>query len=562
MCGILGGNNKSWDYEKALQSIQYRGPDGMKITHTEGFSLGFVRLSIIDLSNHAMQPMSTPDGTVQIVFNGEIYNYKKIKEKLQNNYEFKTASDTEVILAAYMTYGDKFVRYIDGMFAIAIYDGRTKKVKLFRDRVGIKPLYYFYDGKNFAFCSELKGLISLKIKDNYKIDYTALYDFLTYNYIPEPKSMYKLIFKLKPASWMEYDISTGVLSKQRDYWNLKINCYQEQKIDIDETSYQLERYIHNSINQQLNADVSVGVFLSGGIDSSIVACEVKKINEKIVSYSLGFTDRRYSELKYANMVAQFLDIEIKTGEYNRQLLEKEYSKIKNWFDEPFSDSSCYPTFWVSQLAGKDVKVVLTGDGGDELFGGYQQYKLLADRLTGKNKRIISNFYQNYFQPNTTIEDFLLEDLALYAKYSGFLLNKKVKRKYAKKWNIPRDYDDYWFLRQYYNKELPVRTRLQYMDFNSFLRRVLVKVDRTSMQNSVEARVPLLSKNIIEYAFSLPEETRFYQNKLKGILKHTYKNKLPKEILNREKKGFTLPPTYMKKPAISQQEELLLNVWNL
>ncbi len=562
MCGIVGGNTARWNYEKALNVICHRGPDRRDIYRGNEFFLGFARLAIIDLSPRAMQPMVDESGKVRIVYNGEIYSYKNLRRKLEQNYTFRTASDTEVVLAAYLQYGDKFIQYIDGIYAIAIYDERVKKVKLYRDRVGVKPLYYYYDGYNFAFCSELKGILALECQQKWEIDHTALYDYLTYQYIPEPKSLYHRIFKLQPAHWIEYEIPSGRLSKQCCYWKLKINDKQFGSVDIDEAAYELKRIIRNSVKQQLNADVAVGTFLSGGIDSSIVVDEARKQYKDILAFSVGFQDGRYSESQYAQKVARHLDVKLVEGICSRETLMNIYGKIKQWFDEPFADTSCYPTYMVCGLAKEKVRVVLTGDGGDELFGGYQHYGYIEEKRKGKNNRKVSSFYQHIGIKIEKLEDYLLEDLALYAKYTGFVLNKSEKSKYAKKWGIPKDYDDYWFLRKFYHRDLPMRTRLQYMDFHTFLRRVLTKVDRTSMQNSIEARVPLLSRKVIEYAFGLPENIRYFDGELKGILKYAYQDELPNDILYRQKQGFNLPPQYLQRVSLPQQIELLQNIWNL
>ena len=314
------------------------------------------------------------------------------------------------------------------------------------------------------------------------------------------------------------------------------------------------------MKQQLNADVAVGILLSGGIDSSIVTREAGKQDKDILAFSVGFQDGRYSEIQYAREAAEYLGVGLVERICDRGRVTGAYGKIKQWFDEPFADTSCYPTYMVCGLAKKKVRVVLTGDGGDELFGGYQHYGYLEEKRKGKSCRKISGLYQDIGIKIRTAEDYLLEDVALYAKYTGFVLNRSEKKEYAKMWGIPKDYDDYWHLRKFYHRDLPMRTRLQYMDFHTFLGRVLTKVDRTSMQNSVEARVPLLSRKVIEYAFGLPENIRYFGGELKGILKYAYRDELPMDILYRKKQGFTLPPQYLRNNSVPQQIELLHNIW--
>lgn len=564
MCGILGGSNRNWNYKNALHAILHRGPDGSRIVKNPEFIMGFVRLSIIDLSEDAMQPMVAEENGVQLVFNGEIYNYRSLREKLKKHYRFRTSSDTEVVLAAYLHYGNQFVRHLEGIFSIGILDRRCKRVKLFRDRVGVKPLYYYYDGHEFAFCSELKGLLALNCCASLQIDYTAVYDSLTYSYIPEPKSMYRSFYKLEPGSYVEYDIASCKMSSAKKYWHLMVNCMQTGTKSLDEAAYELKKIIHKSVEEQLNADVPVGAFLSGGIDSSVVVDEIKRIDPAIRAFSVGFQDERYSELKYARMVAQHLGIELKEEVCHKAAIMARYDMIGEWFDEPFADTSCYPTFMVSNLAAQHVKVVLTGDGGDELFGGYPHYSSMVSCLRYPYMRKAVQHFRclNEKLGNPYLQDLFLDDMELYSKYSGLVGLRKEKVQFARKWKIPRDYDDFWYIRQFYHKDLPVRTRLQFMDFHSFLRRVLTKVDRVSMQNSIEARVPFLSTEVIEYAFSLPENIRYWNDQLKGILKYAYKDELPKRCLYRQKQGFTLPPQYMKQRTERDPQELLRTVWKI
>ena len=270
MCGILGGSKKIWDYESGIKSISHRGPDMRRVLREDRFSLAFARLSILDFSDAGMQPMTSMDGKVSIVYNGEIYGYVKLKARLEKKYRFVSSSDTEVILSAYMEYGDAFIDHIDGIFAIAIYDRRNQTIRLFRDRVGVKPLYYFYDGRNFGFASELKAIEHMLDTEKLELDYTAIYDYLSFAYVPTPKTMYRNVRQLKPAHKLVYRIADQRISKQRKYWDFNVND-QIGRYRKDETlAEELRALVHKSVHEQMVADVPVGTFLSGGVDSSVV----------------------------------------------------------------------------------------------------------------------------------------------------------------------------------------------------------------------------------------------------------------------------------------------------
>ena len=300
MCGIIGGNNLEWNYKSALARIHHRGPDAEKLYRHNDITLGFTRLAIIDPSENGMQPMKR--NSVSIVFNGEIYGYTNLKEKLKKKYKFYSESDTEVILYAYIEYGDSFIEKIDGMFAIAIYDERIRKLKLYRDRTGIKPLYYYYDGQSFAFASELKAIVAMCDNVTFEKDYTALYDYLFYQYIPEPKTMFKNCYKLPPAYMLCFDADSKCIEKINPYWKLHINGNIDSHCKKQDVREELQYLIRKSVREQLIADVPTGVFLSGGIDSSIVAFESNLAKPNIKMFTMCFDDEKYNEKKYADLM--------------------------------------------------------------------------------------------------------------------------------------------------------------------------------------------------------------------------------------------------------------------
>lgn len=546
MCGFLGGNNTAWNFEAGLESIVHRGPDGKKICRYDDITLAFARLSVIDLSNRAMQPMDSADGRVHVVFNGEIYGFEQLKQDLSKEYDFRTTSDTEVILYAYLKYGENFVNYIDGMFAIAILDERDGTIHLFRDRAGIKPLYYFYDGKNFAFSSELKGIEQACSTISFALDYTALYDFLFYQYIPEPKSMYKNVYKLQPAHQLTFRIRDKKIIQKKKYWKLRVNTRVEQKRKTKDIQEQLRHLIKKSVKEQMIADVPVGTFLSGGVDSSVITYEASRINQNIEAFSIGFDSKAFDESAYAKLMAEKYNLNLSTGILSHQALENVKGNLRQWYDEPFADTSAYPTYLVSKYAKEKVTVVLTGDGGDELFGGYNRYRLFAEQrktLKFKNPRIFKfllMLHNQYGMFDRDLYEVFKSEIDLYGELLGFCF-EGVVAEFAKKWKIDKYYEPRWHFYQYYNKELPPITRMRYLDFKTYLPgAVLTKVDRASMQVSLEARVPFLSKELIEFAFSLSEEECCALGELKGCLKYAYKGIIPDEILFRKKMGFAVP----------------------
>lgn len=531
MCGILGGNVSGWDYRKGIEAIGHRGPDGQRIEHYPYFTLGFCRLSIRDLSISAMQPMSNMENNVHIIYNGEIYGYEKLKGELKKKYRFRTTSDTEVVLYAYLEFGEAFIDKIDGIFSIAIYDERLQKLFLFRDRAGVKPLYYLYQGERFGFASELKALEHAVNDFTFRVDNTAVYDYLFYQYIPEPKSVYQSVYKLPPATMLVYDVREKKLLRTEKYWNLHVNSSVGRKRSKEDISEELRYLIKQSVKNQLVADVPVGTFLSGGIDSSIVTYEASRFHPQIQAFSIGFQEKEYDESEIAMRFCKEMDIIINRKVLRISDISKVRNRIREWYDEPFADTSAYPTYLVSAFARNEVTVVLTGDGGDELFGGY-----------GRHAR----FFNAYRSVDTSLP--LAKRLAYERKEvrQGLgVADIDYYKEYAQRLGIPEDYNPYESLYQYDIPELPPFTRMRYLDFHTYLPRdILTKVDRVSMAVSLEARVPFLDRHIIEFAFSLSQEECNAGNELKACLKEAYDGVIPNEVLYGQKKGFGIPQNYL------------------
>jgi asparagine synthase (glutamine-hydrolysing) len=556
VCGFIGGTEPGWNYFAALQAIAHRGPDASALNLDGPVKVGFRRLSVIDLSTAANQPMVAADGATWIVFNGEIYGYRGLRRTLEGRgHVFRTDSDTEVLLGADLEWGDAFLDRIDGMFAIAIWDARVGQLKLYRDRAGIKPLFYFHDGARFAFASELKALERALAAADLTIDATAFYDFLSYRYVPAPKTLYRHCYKLEPAHRLTFDPATGRLDGPTRYWAIEVPD-EPRTPDLESCCEELRALVTESVSEQMVADVPLGFFLSGGLDSSVVVASAMRAGRDTATFTIGFDSDAVSETPFAREVATLLH-----ADHHERLLSPAYAqellpRLKLWFDEPFADESALPTYLVSAAARERVTVVLTGDGGDEVFGGYRTYPRFeryarmpswppwCEHATCLLRRPFPRRHV-VARALTLLETAFSDGPELWGKLmSG--MSTPAKRSYARAFGIPKDYDDWWHYREHWRADLPVRTRLQIVDFHTFLPGlVLAKVDRTSMAVSLEARVPLLARKLIEFSFSLAETLRYHGGAPKGLLKHAYRGILPDHILDRRKKGFGIPRHYFK-----------------
>ena len=582
MCGFVGGTESEWRYAEALESIRHRGPDSGRLKLDGPIKVGFRRLAIIDLDAAANQPFFAADGKTWIVFNGEIYGFRKLRGELERKgHVFSTQSDTEVLLNAYLEWGEEFVLHVDGMFAIAIFDARDAKLRLYRDRPGIKPLYYFHDGARFAFASELKAIEALA-GAQLERDPSALYDFLGYRYVPEPKTLYRHCYKLPPAHRICFDPATGRLSTPQAWWRLPTGA-RTDGITADEAAETLRALIDESVRDQMIADVPLGFFLSGGIDSSVVVAAAARATAeaagsgavaagsgadagayaatgtgagaRVRSFSIGFDSDATSETPFARLVANHFGTEHHERILSQSAAQDLLPKLKMWFDEPFSDDSALPTWLVASLAREQVTVALTGDGSDEVFGGYSTYQRYiryaawpswpsaCDRFAVRLRRKLHRRNPVY-RALRVLETGMSDGVELWSKIMHGM-SPAAKAGYREAFGLARDYDDWWHYRAHWREDLPLATRLQYLDFHTYLPGcILTKVDRTSMAVSLEARVPLLSQKLIEFSFGLPEKIRFAGGTAKGILRLAYRDILPTAILERRKKGFGVPRDYL------------------
>ena len=567
MCGIAGkinldSNNKIDEYElkKMTDSIRDRGPDDEGFYVNGNIGLGFRRLSIIDLST-GHQPLSNEDGSVWIIFNGEIYNYQELQDSLiQQGHIFRTKSDTETIVHLYEQYGVECLKYLRGMFGFAIWDNNKRQLFCARDRFGIKPFYYYLDQEKFVFGSEIKAILKSKGIDK-GLSYEALDSYFAFGYISNDLSIYKNIHKLNPAHFLVLAPDKNDIQIKR-YWDISFE--PDHSKSEAQWCEEIEATFSETIKLHMIADVPLGAFLSGGIDSStVVAMMAKNSNRPVKTFSIGFKEQAFNELKYAREIAA------KYGtEHHEQIVEPEsmslLPKLVRAYDEPFADTSAIPTYYVSKLAREFVTVALSGDGGDELFAGYDTYSKF-------NKLKSSSFHFDSPALNKIIWGNLYKSLpqSLPGKGLSYLLsqNKEHVGAYLSFWTkdernkllLDHPPINYHAGSELYKVDILKRgnkndfiSNLQYLDMRSYMvDDILTKVDRASMMNSLEVRVPLLDHKFAELTFKIPSELKLQGNDQKYILKKSMKAFLPPNILNHEKQGFGLPLPFWFKDDLKE-----------
>jgi asparagine synthase (glutamine-hydrolysing) len=560
MCGICGivssGVGQPVDRHtltRMCRLLTHRGPDDEGFYCDDHAGLGMRRLSIIDLvTGH--QPMCNEDETIWLVFNGEIYNHQELRSYLESKgHLFRSSSDSEVIVHAYEEFGDECVDQFNGMFAFAIWDRLKRRLLLVRDRLGIKPLYYAILNDQLLFGSELKAVIAHPDAPR-EIDIEALDLFLSLEYIPAPKTIISGIRKLPPGHRLVYQDGQAHVER---YWNI-----HEKEIDCSESDCveQLAELIQDSVQKRLMSDVPIGAFLSGGIDSSTVVAFMKSGGaDPIRAFSIGFEDDTYNELAYARMSAGHFG-----AIHHTEILQPDIvdlaQKLVGHLDEPLADFSIFPTYLVSELASRYVKVVLSGDGGDEVFAGYDTY--VAERFDTIYSNLPSRLRQNTLprimslippQPakkgliNKTkrfVEGAALDSNLQHSRWMLFL-NSTDRGSLYQPW-LKAELNGYsatTLLQNQFDKaaSLDPLTQQQYVDIKTYLAdNILTKVDRMSMAVSLEARVPLLDHRIVEFALNLPNSLKLNRLKTKVALRKVAANRVPAEILNKPKQGFSIP----------------------
>lgn len=581
MCGIAGFCNfhgsvkmQEENLEKMKQRMLHRGPDagGSYISEDGKVALGHRRLSIVDLSEAGLQPMKSHSGRYVMVYNGEIYNYKKLSRKLLNEKKvdrFRGTSDSEVILEAFEAYGvEETIAQCKGMFAIALYDTKEQKLYLLRDRIGEKPLYYGFMGDTFVFASDVACIASLDGFQN-PVNKDVLGIYFIHGYIPAPYSIYENIYKLEPGCIFEikspfkkYDIST--------YWSIKEVAQHGQEHlfrgTYEEAVDELERLLKASIQDQMMADVPVGAFLSAGIDSSTVVALMQSLYpDKVKTFTIGMEDEKYNEAVYAKEIAAYLGTEHTELYITEEDARGVIPKIPFIFGEPFADSSQIPTYLVSRMTREHVTVSLSGDGGDELFCGYNSYASV-DRIWGKMKNVPYGIRKLASElvlhsPLSNKEIYRVKGTLLGARGASDLYRLSMEREplikdiTLSKKEIPYKYTEYdpGFLKET-NHNIMLMDMLMYHPDD-----ILVKVDRTAMAVSLETRVPMLDKDVVEFAWTLPVEFERQNGVGKRILRDVLYRYVPKEMMERPKKGFSIPiQKWLKEKELREWAENLID----
>lgn len=600
MCGFSGFLSPNLSVENGYNvlcqmgdAIKRRGPDAEGIWQDEKGEIGFIhkRLAIFDLSSEANQPFLSPSKRYVLAFNGEIYNHKEIRSSLiKDGLNFKTSSDTEVLLVCLEYWGvEKTLKKCIGMFAFALWDRREKVLTLARDRFGEKPLYYGWQGRSFLFGSSLNALG--KHPDWIgSINKNALSLLIQHNFIPTPHSIFEQINKLEPGTWLELQWQKNKFNeKTYTYWSAnemaKKGTENTFSGNLEEATDELESLIEHSVNRQSLGDVPIGAFLSGGVDSStIVAMLQKQSTLPIKTFNIGFEDSSYDESSAAESIASFLGTNHTKYILSDNDILNFIPQINDVFDEPFADASFLPTALVSKLARKDVKVALSGDGGDEIFGGYNRYffgksvqksvNIIPEIIRKGTSKGIKNikaeswekiiksipFFSSLPQGGEKfhkLADVIIaeSDMDIYTRLTSFWLDGMP---ISKSTLSKRIFDEnIWQLKISFEEKMMIADTLFYLPDD-----ILVKVDRCSMASSLETRSPFLDHRVFEFAWSLPQTYKISRSNGKKILKEVLFRHIPKNLIERPKTGFALPIGDFLRGPLRDWAETLLSVEHL
>lgn len=558
MCGIFGFSAKGITEQQlitATDKLILRGPDAAGYFYKSPVGLGHRRLSIIDLST-GEQPMFSKDKSVVLIFNGEIYNFKNIKEELElEGVQFNTQSDTEIIMQAYQAWGiDKCLEKLEGMFVFALWDEKLQKTILVRDRFGEKPLFYTKNENGFFFASELKALDGFY--DRNQISKTALNLFFSLTYIPAPYTIYANVFKVEAGCYLTIDVDGNFKSKQYyDFESISSNNQQHQLRNYEEAKKELRIKLFDSIEERMISDVPLGSFLSGGIDSSVVSAIMAKLSpQPIKTFSIGFKEKEYDESERAALVAKHIGADHTLFIVGHKDLLEIVDQTLSYFDEPFGDSSAIPSMMVAKKAKEKVTVVLTGDCADELFGGYDKYlgKHYADQYN-KYPKLLRKLFETIIGiiPHTSTTNQILRKVKKVVHSAGL----SPEQRYASLSSLGytelqkqellqpefQENSNAIILKYFSDLTGDELSKTFYSDAKLVLEGdMLAKVDRACMLNSLEARVPFLDSKIAEFSTRLPHEFKIDGTNKKKILKDTFRDLVPVETMAFSKKGFGIP----------------------
>lgn len=568
ICGIISKFDVDTNaiLQSMLDSMKHRGPDDFGIWESkiDRLGVGHRRLSIIDLSSAGHQPMITEDGRYVIAYNGEVYNFLEIRKELESfGFHFKSKCDTEVVLKSFIKWGIKAIDKFNGMFAFSIWDNRNKELFIVRDRLGVKPIYYYWDGQDFIWASELSAI--KKVKNNLLINVLGLDLFFTLSYIPSPYTIYENVFKLKPGHYLRY--SYGEL-EVKQYWR---PTFKKRSISEKDAQNEVEYLLEDATKKRLISDVQLGAFLSGGVDSSSVVAFMAKNTAKVKTFSICFNEKDFDESKFARNIATLFGTDHHEFIVEPNALDI-IDKMVFHFGEPFGDASALPTYYLSELTNKYVTVALSGDGGDEIFCGY-------DRYAGYKYSIV---YQNFPK---LFKNLFEKSLILFPKMNHRIndkinwLKKFINDSYLD--NVNRELQKKSIFRLGIRKNLLrgvnceaekwIKELLSISDVNDEIDRltfsdltvglpddILVKVDRMSMTHSLEVRSPFLDYRLVELCASLPSSIKMPGFKTKFLLKKIMEKYLPRSILYRKKQGFNIPfKWWLRKKTLSKDIEDLL-----
>ncbi len=584
MCGIAGAllfrqqlGESVWMERlgRMVQTLHHRGPDDHGCWSNGGIGLAHARLSVIDLSSAGHQPMATPDGSLVVVFNGEIYNFRELREALEGlGYRFRSHTDTEVLLHGYHAWGGHgLLQRLEGMFAFAMWDERRKELFLARDRFGKKPLYYYHDGEKLVFGSEIKALLPFPGVPR-EPDYEAIHHYLTYQYVPAPWTAFRGIRKLSPGHFLRHRAAPGQPAVER-YWRLQLPQLQNPAAgDENQLAEEFRLRFLEAVHKRMVADVPLGAFLSGGVDSSAVVAAMARLGGgPVKTFSIGFENREYDETRYARLVAEQYGTE-----HHEEVVHPNavsiLPKLVWHYGEPFADPSAIPTFYVSELTRRHVTVALSGDGGDELFLGYSRYQSL---FQAERDPAVLRTIARVLQPLVTalprrvramrswalleryLDGYARDRARRYAPYLVYYSDEDKEQGYGEALAPWRDDSSLALLRPFLEAVRDPVLAAAWADIHTYLPDdILVKVDVASMAYSLETRAPFLDHRFAEWAMGLPLAARFRPGESKRIMKKALEPWLPKEILYRRKMGFGVPiERWLCGPLAEMAQDLLL-----